>query len=160
MIWPSWTTHFPTQNHPGSLPRCHGNHPWPCQVHFLHQDLQVALMPSERLGRPWSATDANLDVDFVQLVPWWRQVVVVTGGGGGGGVVRCCGLANWKVTRSFNQINQHLTIYNCSSGVSLRLSLAHGVARSSFSAWKGPTTTSWRCCWTLGPENGILAGPR
>ena len=40
---------------------------WFCQVQFFQQGLQVALLPSEREGRPWSGRDVNLDVDFVAL---------------------------------------------------------------------------------------------
>lgn len=31
---------------------------------------RVALMPSERVGRPESDVEVNMDVDFVELVPW------------------------------------------------------------------------------------------
>ena len=38
------------------------------QVQFFQEGLQVALLPSEREGRPWSGSDVNMDVDFVALV--------------------------------------------------------------------------------------------
>ena len=38
-----------------------------CVCNNLHVCREVALMPSERVGRPASPEDANMDVDFVQL---------------------------------------------------------------------------------------------
>eukprot|EP00435_Cladocopium_sp_Y103_P024237 s269_g5.t3 len=42
-------------------------------VRFFQEGLQVALLPSEREGRPWNGRDVNMDVDFVALVKFLRS---------------------------------------------------------------------------------------